>query len=349
MDRMVVRGVAVSAVTFVAASVVASASAAPTRQRRAATAVGYAATQQRADGSFRKALSPMGTTADAVLAFVAARRGQKQLARSMRYLDEHVADATTTGLIAKVVLAVVAGGGDPRAFGGRDLVADLEAARQTSGQIGADTQDPGDPEVFDHALAMLAFAASDVSVGGAAVRWLVDSQCRDGGWQYDDPAGASDDDHCSAGSEDFSSSDTNTTAYAVQALVAAGGAGQQDVAEAFSFFTTLRDPEKGGWGYAPSFTMTDSNSTALVIQAHVAAERDLPDGAMRALTRLQYRLCGENAGAFAFTWDEDDSGRLRKSEPNLAATLAAIPALKKKALPLAAAEVTKPPLQPSGC
>lgn len=320
------------------------AGAGPTLRKRAAVAASYIASQQRADGTFRKSLSPMGTTADAVLAFVAARRGARPLARSIGYLADHVEDAQTTGLIAKTALAAVAAGRDPRDFGGRDLIGDLLELRQPDGQIGADTEDPGDPEVYDHALALIALGGA----GGAnPVRWLEAAQCRDGGWQYDDPSSDQDNEKCSSGSQDFSVSDSNTTALAVQALVAAGGSPAVD--EAFTFFTARRDPDRGGWGYDPAFPATDANSTALVIQAHIAAGRALPDGAMRALKRLQYRLCGPNAGAFAFTSETDQSGTTRKSEPDLAATVAAVPALRKQALPMEAADVTRPPVQPPAC
>lgn len=349
MNNSATRWAACAVAASLAGALVAPVTAAPTRQRRASTAVSYIAGQQRADGSFRNSLSPLGTTADSVIAFVAAKRGKKQLERSLRYLANNSAEASDVGSLAKLVLAAVAGGRNPRDFGGRDLVADIDAARQPSGQIGLHTDEPGDPEVFGHALGMLAFAAAREPVGGNAVRWLTNAQCRDGGWQYDDPASEQDDEQCSAGSEDFALSDSNTTSIAVQALSAAGGAARADIDEAFAFFAARRDPEKRGWGYDPSFTITDANSTALVIQAYVAADRDLPKGAMRALVKLQRRLCGRNAGAFAFTWEPDDSGRLRKGPPNLAATIAAIPALKKKALPLAPAGVAKPPLQPRAC
>ena len=120
-------------------------------------------------------------------------------------------------------------------------------------------------------------------------------------------------------------------------------AGRKAPASAFAFLDTLRDEEGGGWGFTQGFAATDANSTGLVVQAYIAANRDLPAGAMAGLKGLQFPLCGKNGGAFDFTYGDDDSdGNADNDPPNLGATIAAVPALMKKTLPLEPFKVTRP-------
>src|SRR2546429_193660 len=72
-------------------------------------------------------------------------------------------------------------------------------------------------------------------------------------------------------------------------------------ASPFDFFTTLRDPQHGGWSYSGSFIATDANSTALVLQAYASALIPVPLGGLIALRKLQHRACG----AWAYNWNGD--------------------------------------------
>jgi hypothetical protein len=313
----------------------------PTDERRARVAVRYLASVQEANGSI-PAFSPVGSTADAVQALVAARRGARVLDDAITFLRRQVRSGAvgSLGLKAKVVLAAVAAGKDPRRFGGADLIADLEASLQPSGQYGDGSDGIG---VSTHTLVMLALAAAGEQVAPQAAEWLAAAQCGDGGWQFDEPAADTDDEHCQStvSGSDFSQSDTNTTAYAVQALEAVGA--EVDLAaDPFAFFADLRDPIKNGWGFDRSFPLTDSNSTALVIQAYEAAGLDVPAGGRRALRALQYPLCRRHKGAFAFTWvDEDNDGVLERGPADAGATIGAILGLTGS-LPVAPFEVTRP-------
>jgi hypothetical protein len=286
--------------------------------QRARLAAAFIAKKQAADGSV-VVFSAVGSTADAVLAFVATGRGETPVRDALAYLRRQVRHhrVTGVGLKAKVVLAAEAAGRDGHAFGGHDLVAEIEATQSIFGRFkGA--------SVVDQALALLAIKAADgvVDVDGAA--WLLGAQCPDGGWAYDRPydSGA-DDDHCVSGVDDFSASDTNTTAYAVMALVPGDA---PDVDPFAVYFVGLRDATYGGWGYTAGFETTDANSTALVIQAYVAAGHPVPAGAMAALRALQY-----SCGAFAYSYD--DQGH--RTGRNLGATIGAVPALRKLAFPYA--------------
>jgi hypothetical protein len=311
--------------------------AAPTDARRARAAVRYIVSQQNENGSI-PGFSPEGSTADAVVSMVAARRGPRAIDEALDYLTARVesGDAIDIGTKAKIVMAAVAGGRDPRAFGGANLVSDLRSAEEQDGRYGAGTP------VFHHALVMLALRAADARVDADAEQWLADAQCDDGGWQFDEPPGAADDPHCLAADSDFFISETDATALAVQALEST----RRDLSldhNPFRFFRRNRDEVKGGWGYSRDFPITSSNSTGLVIQAFAAAGRDTPPGAPGALRDLQYRLCGTNGGAFAFTWENADADpALEKTAPDVGATIGAIPGLLSRPFPIGHAAVTKP-------
>jgi hypothetical protein len=351
MDHRTLRRCAAVLVAAAVAVPLDPALAAPSRRARAAAATRYIAGAQTETGAISGGFSQMGTTADAVSAFVAARRGERQVRRALRWLRENLNEASTLGLKAKLTLAVVAAGKDPRDFGGHDLVAEIAETQSESGQYGGES----DTEVGYHALAMVALSAAGESPPPSASRWLVEAQCADGGWQFDEPASEADDEHCfdAAAENDFARSDTNTTAHAVMAL--AGAPGEDAAHDPFEFFRTARDDYRNGWVYEPHGKcteetlgnefcyLTDANSTALVILAYTAAGREVPEGGARALARLQYPLCGPNMGAFAFSWDYDaERERFEKQDPNVGATVGAVPGLMR--FPLgSSAEVTKPP------
>lgn len=305
-----------------------SATALTDAQTRARTAVGYIASQQNPNGSI-PAFSPIGSTADAVLSMVAAGRGKDAIHDALSYLRRQVegGKVTSAGLQAKVVMAAVAGGRNPRLFGGANMVLSLRTLEQPDGRYGADTA------VFDDALVMLALEAAGRQPSANAVGWLAAAQCDDGGWQYDQPATSDDDEHCLSTSDpgsDWFESDTNTTAMVVMALGAAGGTAT--AADPFAYFTSMRDATHGGWGYTWAFADTDTNSTALVIQAYAAEGRALPSGAMAALKALQDTDCG----AWAYSWSGVVPG-----DPDIGATIGGVLGVLKQPLPVPYAEVAK--------
>jgi hypothetical protein len=325
--RLVACGVAVAvALSAMPASAV-------TNKSRAQTAAGYIARQQEDNGSI-VSFSEYGSTADAIVALVAARRGKRTIGRALDFLERRVRNGKVfkdpdVGVLGKIVMAVEATGGNARNFGGRNLVRRIAKLERPSGRLGQDT------EVYSHGLLMLALEAAGRRVPSKVSLWLSSAQCDDGGWAFDDPPGPNDDDTCkdTTNPDDFVTSDSNTTATAIMALESAGGI---DTAGGFTYLDELRDPVDGGWGYTADFPATDANSTSLVIQAHLAAERPLPSGAMGALKGLQPRLCGPNAGAVRLGYEGD------ANRPDLGATIAAAPALVKQSLPIEPFNVTKP-------
>lgn len=333
------------------------ASSAPSPRKRARAAVGYIVRHQEANGSV-PSFSAIASTADGIVSMVAARRAPKAIFRAIQYLKNNETEIDRVGEKAKVIMALEAAGRNPRKFVGRNLVFEIRVGMQSDGRYG----DLSQSYVFDQALSILALAAADGEIEGTARAWLQDAQCDDGGWQFDLPSSPSDDAHCYDSTVpppgDFTTSDTNTTSYAIQAFAASG---QPFLApeEAYDFLDTARDPIKKGWVFAPQFacagnqeppdcSVTDANSTALVIQALVAFDQPVPENARRALRSLQYPLCGNRSGAFAVTWVDDD-GKLRRSGPDVGATVGAVPGILEKALPIPPAEVTKPAPKPRSC
>jgi hypothetical protein len=330
-------------VVAIALVVVAAPAGAVTTRARTRAAAHYLVSRQAGDGSFEGSVSPVGGAADGIVSLVAARRGPKAIDRAVGYLKAQVRAGAvdTVGLQAKVVMAAVAAGRNARNFGGENIVRRIRTSIQPDGRYGSTTA------VLDHALAVLALTAAETPVAPGATQWLAGAQCTDGGWQYDEPAGATDNEHCWDGTDtDFFQSDTNTTALAVQALASVPDTPQPAVSP-FGFFRDARDDIKRGWGYDLTFTTTDANSTALVLQAFAAAGRSAPPAAVHALEDLQYLRCGQKYGAFAFTWiDPDGDGTYKRSGPDTYATTGGILGLFGKPLPIAEHDVTRPV---SGC
>lgn len=325
-----------------------------TRKEVARDGVRYLIGRQHSNGSF-PGFSPIGSTADAALAMSVAGRGRAQVGDALGYLARNAADATL-GQKAKIVLAAVAGGKDLTRYAGGDLVSELQGSQAVTGQY----LEAGDfSAVTTHALVSLALAAAGEPINDPAVDWLVAAQCPDGGWQFDEPHQAGEDAHCydattdaEGNPTDFSTSDSNTTSYAVQALATYENAVEL-AADPFDYFPLTKDPVKGGYRYnhedtlygSPSYT--DANSTALVIQAYLTCDTCDFSPPLRALRALRYARCGALQGAFAFTWQNVDGdvrrlpskaeARAEKANDGstvVGATIGAIPGLMLEPLPV---------------
>jgi squalene cyclase len=267
--------------------------------------------QQSADGGFSDGFSPessVAPTAEAVIALAAGGRdpGMVQSADGASPLDflyQQVASGQVEGIgtTAKVLMALVAAGLDGTDFADQDLIGGLQAAYD------ADTGSYGG-SIFDQALVMLALANAGQPVPQAAADYLMSYQTTDGAWNF-------------MGDTAEQTGDTNTTALAVQALVAAGRA--DDAEAALSYLRQVQN-EDGGWPYqnpSPYGTETDANSTALVLEAIYAAGQApedwaAPDGdPLNALLGLQ-----NESGSFSY----------QASMPgdNALATIQAVPAVQ---------------------
>jgi hypothetical protein len=272
-------------------------------------ALKWLATKQNADGGFSTGFAPgsdIGATADAILAITAAGQDASTWRQGdtspLDYLAAQVRAGSVkgAGVAAKVALAAVATGQDPNRFAGTDLIALIAADANSSTHIYGGG-------MFDHALALLAFANAGQPLPAAAVTALADGQADDGAWSF-------------TGDTTPGAGDTNTTAMAAQALIAGGRRGP--VAKALEYFRQVQNAD-GGFTYQKPSQFgedTDANSTALVIQALLAAGEDLDswqvdgDSPLDALLALQ-----RPSGAFSFNAPQADDSIL--------ATLQALPAL----------------------
>jgi LPXTG-motif cell wall-anchored protein len=150
------------------------------------------------------------------------------------------------------------------------------------------------------------------------------AQQDDGSWSWDGSA-------ATAG-------DTNSTAFALQALAAAGEPTDgQAFTRALDYFGRIQN-EDGGWPYQdPSDfgTDTDANSTAVTIQALIALGRD-PAGS-------RWTQAGANTPTMALEALQNASGAFAWQaaipDDNLLATVQALPALAAKAFPIATMDV----------
>lgn len=270
--------------------------------------------QQQPDGGFSNGFAPgsdAGTTADAVAALAAAGIKAADLrtpagATALGYLAGQIATGVKPGVAAKVALAVSATGGNPRAFGGHDLLADLAASEDaSSGLLGG--------SVFAHTLSMLAFARAGQALPSRATSALLALQDASGGWAF---AGRG-------------APDVDTTALAALALIANGHSARTGPAgRALGYLNSLQNRD-GGFPYqSPSDYGTDSNtnSTALVALAHIASG-DQPESWFRpgGLNALGHLVTAQlPSGAMSYQGAYPDASVL--------ATIGALPALVRQNL-----------------
>lgn len=284
-------------------------------------AIAYIRTQQQPDGSFA-GLGP-GSTADAVYALAAAgvnvaevRRGDKNAIDYIR--AQSAAAAQDVGLAAKFTIALLLAGQSPRQPEADVVAPILNGYDAASGRFGKD--------VTAHAYALIALVAAGERVPPAAIDALKALQLPDGGWSFDGTAATG--------------SDTNTTSIAVQALIATGDRGEA-VRRAVEYYRSQQNDD-GGFPYSqssPYGNASDANSTALAIQALIAAGEDPNAWAKNGATPIQRLLAFQNSsGAFRY----QDS----LPEDNAFATYQAVPALAGETLPLESIAIALPAPQP---
>src|SRR6478735_10862925 len=145
-------------------------------------------------------ISPdVGNTIDAILALDGAGAGSNQANASFAFVEANVSNymgadfaSTFAGPTAKALLAVLAQGGDPTAFGGVDLLGSLQA---TEGAVepGRFSDLPVDcgfgqcdfSNTIGQSLAIIALIRAGEPVSTASVDFLLAQQCADGGFRND--------------------------------------------------------------------------------------------------------------------------------------------------------------------
>jgi hypothetical protein len=256
--------------------------------------------QQQADGGFSNGFSPgsdIGATADAVVAIASAGQSPSGWLTGgtspLEFLAQHAAEATSPGLAAKVTLAAIATGEEPREFGGIDLTVAVAQAFDPAAES----------SLYDRALALLALEAAEAPIPAEAVSGMTAARLPDGSFAFD-------------ASLVPGNGDSNTTGLVVQALLVSGHGAE--TLPSFAYFRATQNGD-GGWTYqkpSPFGEATDANSTALVVQALLAGGQDLGEWGdpLRALIALQ-----QPSGALAFNAVTPGD--------NLLATIQAIPPL----------------------
>jgi hypothetical protein len=221
----------------------------------------------------------LSATANAVLALASAG-SDAAATKALVYLEGEVNAYVTVdgsdgpGQLSLLILGAHALRVSPTSFDGTNLVSRLLATEQTSGPeaglFGA--QAATYDGAYRQGLSLSALAAAGVtgtSAVQAAVRWLDDQQCPDGGWT----SLITTDNPCNGDPADYTGPDTNSTAQAIEGLSAQGALATKAAKRASRFIATGQDSD-GGWGYEPNAAdapgSTDPDSTALVIQAVLA-------------------------------------------------------------------------------
>ncbi len=292
------------ALLMVALMMTATAPVAAATAPEATSALTYLRAQQNADGGypgFSGPASDPSSSADAALAFISSGVSLGEVKKGDTSLLDYLhtsAPGLKAGPAAKYALVAANSGENPASFGGADLVALSTAEKSADGVYGG--------SYFIHALVVLAQAVA-TSPDAAKQRdsgVLLRAQQVDGGWGFDAKG----------------TSDTNTTAIVVQALVTSGQGGDATT-RGMAFMEGTRQPDslypfdaKSGDG--------DANSTAYVLQAKIAARANPTE---IARTRAALVALQNPSGAFPY----------QKSAPddNLLATVQALPALNGRAFP----------------
>ncbi|MFL6152265.1 MAG: LPXTG cell wall anchor domain-containing protein [Ornithinibacter sp.] len=234
-----------------------------------------------------------GNTIDGIIALSAVGTEQAQADASLAYLKGHLGDYIGSGKevyagpLAKTLLAVVVAGGSTTAFGDHDLVAELRALETTEGRF-SDQSAFGDfSNTIGQSLAVIALARAGQGINVRSVEQLLGRQCADGGFSG------------SLDKADTCVSDADATAFAVQALLAAGastycnGDTESLAARAAAGAEDGLDRLEAIQGSSGGFTSADgavnANTTGVAAQALTAGSRTTAAGeAVAFIKGLQY-------------------------------------------------------------
>ena len=229
-----------------------------------------------------------GLTLDAVLALDAAGVGQSAATTATAFVADNIMSYVTdkdfgpghdryVGGLAKALNAAVAQKVDPTAFGDLNLVAELQALEQPNGRF-VDKSTFGDyANIFGQSFAVLGLTRAGVGASKASVNFLGLQQCPNGGFRL-----ALGDAQCTENAQ----ADPDSTALAVQALIAAGG--HLGVVKGLDYLVGNQAAD-GSFGGGKSTEAANANSTGLAGQALLAGGRSAAARkAVNFLRSLQY-------------------------------------------------------------
>ena len=205
-----------------------------------------------------------------------------------------IGEIERTALIAKVA------GLNPRSFGGRNLVREIQNRRRSNGSISG--------FVSYTAFGIMALRASGAPAGGSTIAWLVESQNQDGGF----------------GVASSSASDADMTGAALQALATVGRSGRPVARRAVEWLVANQHGD-GGFGLAKG-SASNAQSTAYAVQGLIAV-----DGGARAVSRARAYLAKRQLADGSIAYSS------ASTQTPVWVTAQALMALEGKPLPLATA------------
>ncbi len=238
------------------------------------SAASWLASEQNSDGGFGASPgdpSSTSVTGWAMLGLAAAGRNPYDVARKghtpIDYLRSHLDEVTSSGDLARTIVALEAAGADPRSFGHQNLVSTLLDRRAENGSF------QGWPGTTAYSVVALRTAEA---TGGLdkTISWLAKVQNDDGGW----------------GDTATTPSNADVTAAVMQAI--------PETKAAEDGLTYLRRHQHSGGGFSTGASggAINSQSTGWAVQAMVAVGADptrIPVSGDTALDYLAARQ-GEN-------------------------------------------------------
>jgi energy-coupling factor transport system substrate-specific component len=159
--------------------------------RASGTPAGYLLAAQNADGGFGPAPGSASSqlyAGWAALGLAAAGENPSDISRGGRsllgYIEAGVGSASDPGSVERSILVVRAAGVSATSFGGRNLLSALERDVRPNGSVSG--------QVNLTAFAVLAFRAAGASLPPRTLGWLVRQQDSDGGFNFASRGGSSD-------------------------------------------------------------------------------------------------------------------------------------------------------------
>jgi len=216
------------------------------------SAASWLASEQNSDGGFGASPgdpSSTSVTGWAMLGLAAAGRNPYDVAHKghtpIDYLRSHLDEVTSSGDLARTIVALEAAGADPRSFGHENLVAALLDRRAENGSF------QGWPGTT--AYSVVALRTADATGGlDKTISWLAKVQNDDGGW----------------GDTATTPSNADVTAAVMQAIP------ETKAAEEGLSYLRRHQHSGGGFSTGSSGGAINSQSTGWAVQAMVAVGAD---------------------------------------------------------------------------
>ncbi len=281
-ERFEWRTPAVATAVLVALLVVPAIVPSPARAAGADSAASWLESVQNADGGFGASSGdPSGAaiTGWVMLGLEAAGRNPLDVARlgktPVDFLRSSIGEVSSSGDLARTIVALEGAGVDPRSFAGRDLVDELVRRRADNGSFS------GWPGTTSYSAIALRTAGAGVT---QTLSWLSSVQNGDGGW----------------GDVPGSPSNADVTAAAMQAM--------PDTKAAGNGLSYLRKHQRPNGGFAlGSSGGVNSQSTAWAVEGMIAVGADpakIASGANSALDYLAAQQAGDGHYRYSSSSDQ---------------------------------------------